>query len=209
LEHGHALKFKSGIQKVVQFRSVRIQHDLPLDCLQLPIGHDLRVAGHAYPADLRDARSTVGFEYEAEQPGHDVVEFLAVAGIRVIDTACARRAALPDAARAHLAPGRLRVLMATPALAARIRPAGAAIKTAVSDQFRPCFKLRHVESSSGENPDFNIPDGNANGLRWPIVLPMSPAHLLPGLPLADPERYCVQHFPCQEDIARTHFIGPP
>jgi hypothetical protein len=57
--------------------------------------------------DLRYARSTIGFEYQPEQLGHEIVEFLAGARIGEFGTLRTTLYLYLRAARAHLAPGSL------------------------------------------------------------------------------------------------------
>jgi hypothetical protein len=57
--------------------------------------------------DLRYARSTIGFEYQPKQLGHEVVEFLACTWIGEFGTLSTTLYQFLHTARAHLAPSSL------------------------------------------------------------------------------------------------------
>jgi hypothetical protein len=117
---------------------------LPLDCLGSQFGHGLCVALKTELPDLRYARSTIGFEYQPEYSGHEVVEFLASVGIGKFRTLGTAICLLFHTARAHLAPGCLCVLVTSIAFLIQVGLAGSAIKPAISDKPGIHLDLRHV-----------------------------------------------------------------
>ena len=124
-------------------------------------GHDFCVAINTGMFDLCDARRAVGFEDEAEQSRHEVVEFLAVVWIGMIAALGAGVEAVLDTAASHGAPGRFRVLVAPLAFPFGVGVTRAAIKSAIGDQLGFCQSLGHVGISSDENN--NASTGGRNG----------------------------------------------
>ena len=96
--------------------------------------------------DLRYASRAIGPEYQAKQLGHEVVEFRACARIRELGTLGASPYAFLHAARAHLAPGGLRVLVTPIAFPIQVGLTGTAIKPATGDKFGIRFYMRHIPS---------------------------------------------------------------
>jgi hypothetical protein len=100
--------------------------------------------GPGEPLDLGDAGGAVGPEHQAEQLGHEVVVLPASGRILELGAHGAGREVLFPAARAHLAPGRLRVLVAARAFPAQMGSAGAAVQPAIGDEFPLRCDVSHL-----------------------------------------------------------------
>ena len=79
---------------------------MSFDRVGLAFGHDGRVTVNTDTLDLSDARRTIRPEHESEQPGHEIVELLAVVWIGMVGAFGAGLDVFLDAARAHGAPSR-------------------------------------------------------------------------------------------------------
>jgi hypothetical protein len=84
----------------------------PSNGLPSLLAHRVGVPLNALASYLLDARRSIGPKEQAEEPGHEIVEELAVARIRKIRAFGATRELVLDAARPHLAPSCLCVFMA-------------------------------------------------------------------------------------------------
>jgi hypothetical protein len=97
--------------------------------------------------DLCYAGRTIGFEYQPEQLGHEVIEFPTCAWIWEFVTFSASLHVFLPAARAHLTPSGFGVIVTAMAFLRQVGPAGTTIKPAIGDKFAIHLYIRHVQSS--------------------------------------------------------------